>query len=104
MNGYEENKQIVGSVGGMLGQMVLVLSIMERNWNRKLTSTSQKSKGSRRSGTSKAQSKPDEDAKSNKSGKKSEAGRSEKSSPEKQMGPYDPSVEPECKEKGWFSK
>jgi len=40
MNGYEENKQIVGAVGGMLGQMVLVLAIMERNWNRKLTSTS----------------------------------------------------------------
>lgn len=34
IDGYGESRPIVGGIGGVLGQMVLVLSIMEKNFNR----------------------------------------------------------------------
>lgn len=45
-------KPIVGILGGLLGQMVLTLSIIEKNFNRQLTSKSSKSKKSSKSGKS----------------------------------------------------
>lgn len=49
MDGNGDVKPVVGGLGGILGQMIIVLSILEKNFNRTLTSKSQKSKKSGRS-------------------------------------------------------
>lgn len=96
----------------MLGQIIIVLSIMERNFNRQLTSKSKKSNRSGRSRKSADKNKSGaesgkEDATSHKSGKsgaeeekKSEAAVSEKMKP----ADIDYSVEPNYIEKGWFDR
>jgi hypothetical protein len=95
----------VGAVGGLLGQIILTLSIMEKNFNRQLTSKSSKSKKSAKSSKSapkkeseSAKKKEEEDAKSHKSGK------SGKSAAISEPGEYNPLAEPSLKEKGWFTK
>lgn len=52
------NKNIVGVLGGVLGQLIITLALMERNYNRQLTSKSTKSKKSGKSG-GKSQEKKD---------------------------------------------
>lgn len=97
-----------------MGQIILVLSIMEKNFNRTLTSKSTKSKKSNASRSSKkrdeekkkeeeAKKKEEEDAKSQ--GAKSQGAKTE-GEPDAPQEPavFDPSVEPVVKEKGWFTK
>jgi hypothetical protein len=48
----EAGKNVVGAIGGVLGQIILVLSIIEKNFNRQLTSKSTKSKKSSKSSKS----------------------------------------------------
>jgi hypothetical protein len=45
-------RNVVGAIGGVLGQIILVLSIIEKNFNRQLTSKSTKSKKSSKSSKS----------------------------------------------------
>jgi hypothetical protein len=40
MDGNGESKPVIGGLGGILGQMIIVLSILEKNFNRTLTSKS----------------------------------------------------------------
>ena len=96
--------------------MILTLSILEKNFNRQLTSKSTKSKKSNRSGRSgkkddkKSEEKKkadEEDAKSAKSGLK-EAGKHTDQDgvtiDKDTIGTKDGSAEPTIKEKGWFTK
>jgi len=62
----EPGKNLVGGIGGVLGQIILVLSIIEKNFNRQLTSKSTKSKKSSKSsksGAKKEDKKTEEEAK-----------------------------------------
>jgi hypothetical protein len=34
IDGYEAGVASIGAIGGLLGQMILVLSILEKNFNR----------------------------------------------------------------------
>ena len=52
IDGNGEAKPIVGALGGVLGQLIITLSILEKNYNRQLTTGSRKSKGSKKSGAS----------------------------------------------------
>jgi len=52
IDGDGDAKPIVGALGGMLGQLIIVLALIERNYNRQLTSKSTKSKKSNKSGKS----------------------------------------------------
>lgn len=70
----DKNKPIIGALGGVMGQIIIVLSIMEKNYNRQLTS---KSKKSGRSARSKRTEKSG-DRKGAESGKEAD-GKSEKS-------------------------
>ena len=101
----------IGALGGVLGQIILVLSIMEKNFNRTLTSKSTKSKKSNASRSSKkrdeekkkeeeAKKKEEEDAKSQ--GAKTEGEGS--IVPQEVAAVFDPALEPLLKEKGWFTK
>lgn len=100
----------------MLGQIIIVLSIMEKNFNRQLTSKSKKSNRSGRSGKSAGKSKDKDkksekdslaeaEATSQKSGK-SGPGEEEKKSekPDEEKAPVDYSQEPAYLEKGWFDR
>jgi hypothetical protein len=40
MDGNGDSKPVRGGLGGILGQMIIVLSILEKNFNRTLTSKS----------------------------------------------------------------
>lgn len=40
MDGNGDSKPVIGGLGGILGQMIIVLSILEKNFNRTLTSKS----------------------------------------------------------------
>jgi len=86
--------------------MILVLNVIEKNFNRQLTSKSTKSKKSSKSGkSSKKAAAQDEDAKSHKSGKSGKSEKSGKSKAEEGADkPFDPLKEPVLKEKGWFTK
>ena len=67
MDGFgEPGKNLVGGICGVLGQIILVLSIIEKNFNRQLTSKSTKSKKSSKSsksGAKKEDKKTEEEAK-----------------------------------------
>ena len=118
IDGHDLKGNFVGALGGFFGQMILTLSILEKNFNRQLTSKSTKSKKSSKSGKSKKtgdaksqkddeeskkKSAEDEEAKSQKSkaGEKTDADGST-IQPEKEA--FDPYTEPTIKEKGWFTK
>lgn len=96
IDGNGEAKPIVGALGGVLGQLIITLSILEKNYNRQLTTGSRKSKGSKKSGASsrkrseEAKKKTEEDEKSL---AKTEGGASAAIS-----------VEPKIVENGWFTK
>lgn len=115
----EKGKQFVGALGGVLGQIIITLSAMEANFNRRKTTASSRSGRSRRSGASndrksnKTSDKEKEDAKSHKSGVSgkssmrgiSEDGKSEGvQEEEKEPAEKDYTVEPEYTEKGWFTR
>lgn len=113
----EAGKNVVGAIGGVLGQLILTLSILEKHFNRQLTSKSSKSKGSKRSGKSGSRKAKDgDDAKSHKSGasgksgKKSEVGEESKHSEagtpakDKDASKLSFTAEPTIKEKGWWNK
>lgn len=118
MDGNYEGQHIVGALGGFLGQLIMTLAIIEKNFNRQLTAKSSKSKKSVKS--SKSSKKPgdqkdDDEAKSqrsHKSGKSGKSGITEKSGKSKekdgmsegQKEDVDPLAEPVYKEKGWFTK
>lgn len=120
IDGGIDPKPVVGAIGGLLGQIILTLSIMEKNFNRQLTSKSTKSKKSSKSGKSsrkgadESAKKGDDDAKSHKSGKSGKSAKSRKSSKSKGKDGADiedevevdpnPLAEPPMKEKGWFTK
>lgn len=117
IDGHQEaGKNVIGAVGGVLGQMILTLSILEKHFNRQLTSKSSKSKGSKRSGKSGSRKAKEDDAKSHKSGasaksgKKSEVGEESKHSEVgtpakgKDDSKLDFLSEPTIKEKGWWNK
>lgn len=113
----EAGKNVVGAIGCVLGQLILTLSILEKHFNRQLTSKSSKSKGSKRSGKSGSRKAKDgDDAKSHKSGasgksgKKSEVGEESKHSEagtpakDKDASKLSFTAEPTIKEKGWWNK
>jgi len=112
----EAGKNVVGAIGGVLGQLILTLSILEKHFNRQLTSKSSKSKGSKRSGKSGSRKAKDGDAVSHKSGasgksgKKSEVGEESKHSEagtpakDKDASKLSFTAEPTIKEKGWWNK
>lgn len=109
IDGNGENKQIVGAIGGLLGQMILTLNIIEKNFNRQLTSKSTKSKKSSKSGKSskKAQEdakKEEEDAKSAKSARSRKSSKSKGEVIDEPLGEINPLAEPVLKDKGWFTK
>ena len=105
-------KAVVGAVGGVLGQLIVVLSILEKNFNRQMTSKSKQSKKSSKSGKSgskkvdeEAKKQADEDAKSG-LGEASKTDRDGAATPDQTGagGEGGPSAEPVVKEKGWFTK
>jgi hypothetical protein len=113
----EAGKSVVGAIGGVLGQLILTLSILEKHFNRQLTSKSSKSKGSKRSAKSGSRKAKDgEDAKSHKSGASGKSGKksekdgeeskkSEAGTPGKDKdGELSLTAEPTIKEKGWWNK
>ena len=107
--GGDPGKAVVGAVGGVLGQLIVVLSILEKNFNRQRTAVSKQSKKSSKSGKSgskkveeEAKRQADEDAKSG-LGEASKTDRDGAATPD---GGADggPTAEPVIKEKGWFTK
>jgi hypothetical protein len=102
-----------------LGQLIITLALLEKNFNRRLTSKSNVSKKSKSSSKSKkakaaeeeaAKKEAEEDAKSQ-GGKSAKSGKSMAKSeadgaktPGEAMGTIDPGAEPPIKEKGWFTK
>lgn len=109
-DGEGRHEPTLGALGGVLGQIILVLSIMEKNFNHTLTSKSTKSKKSNasRGSTKKKDTKAEEDAKK----KEEEDAKSQgtKTENEASIVPmdvptvFDPAVEPVLKEKGWFTR
>jgi hypothetical protein len=106
--GAGDAKAVVGAVGGVLGQIILVLSILEKNFNRQMTSKSKQSKKSSKSGKSgskkveeEAKRQADEDAKSG-LGEASKTDRDGAATPAEME--RDGTAEPVIKEKGWFTK
>lgn len=96
IDGNGEARPVVGALGGVLGQLIITLSILEKNYNRQLTTGSRKSKASKKSGASSR--KRSEDAK-----KKTEE--DEKSMAKTEGGASAAvSVEPKIAENGWFTK
>ena len=53
LDGFDSKEPVIGSMGGLLGQIIITLGIIEKNFNRQLTSKSTKSKKSSKSGKSK---------------------------------------------------
>ena len=116
MDGHDIKGNFVGALGGMLGQLILTLSILEKNFNRQLTSKSTKSKKSSKSGKSKktADAKSQKDEEESKKKAEEEEAKSQKSkagdktdadgSTIQQEKEFDPYTEPTIKEKGWFTK
>jgi len=89
--------------------MILTLNIMEKNFNRQLTSKSTKSKKSSKSGKSSKKAaedakKEEEDAKSAKSARSRKSSKSKGEVIEEPLGEINPLAEPMLKEKGWFTK
>lgn len=108
INGNEEDKPVVGVLGGLLGQIILTISIMEKNFNRQLTSKSTKSKKSAKS--SKSSKKAEEEKKKEEEEAKSHKSQNEGEKSQKE-GEGDPGFaegmtphEILLKEKGWFTK
>lgn len=108
----ESGKNHIGVVGGMLGQLILTLCIIEKKFNRKLSSLSRASKKSSKS-KEKKKSGVEDDNKSAKSGKSGKSGKSVAPLSEKSEGtpkkegstqPEDFGAEPNIREKGWFTK
>lgn len=93
----------LGAVGGVLGQIIVTLNIIEKTFNRQLTSKSTKSKKSSKSGKSKGakSANKDDDAKSHKSEK---SGKSAEKELSEKAAPYDPLKEPVLTDKGWFTR
>ena len=52
IDGNGEDKAVIGALGGVIGQLIIVLSILEKNFNRQPTTGSRKSKKSQKSGGS----------------------------------------------------
>jgi hypothetical protein len=53
LDGFDSKEPLIGAMGGLLGQIIITLGIIEKNFNRQLTSKSTKSKKSSKSGKSK---------------------------------------------------
>lgn len=120
---------MVGAIGGLLGQLIITLAIIEKNFNRRLTSKSNVSKKSKSSTKSKKEKEKEakdkkkeddaEEAKSQggksgksqggksaggKSGKSEKGGETPAGEPAATITSVDPAAEPIVKEKGWFTK
>jgi hypothetical protein len=110
-DGEGRAEPILGALGGVLGQIILVLSIMEKNFNRTLTSKSTKSKKSNASrGSKKKDTKATEEEEKKKKDEEDAKSQGTKTEGESSIVPvevptvFDPAVEPVLKEKGWFTK
>jgi len=69
----DKDKHHIGVIGGILGQVIITLAILEKKYNRKLSSMSRASKKSSKSKDKKKKGVED-DAKSHKSGKSGKSG------------------------------
>ena len=116
IDGFDAKEPVIGSLGGLLGQIIITLSIIEKNFNRQLTSKSTKSKKSNKSGKSKKtddkkSQKDDEESKKKEEddGKSQGAGDGAKTDADgstimQEKQEFDPTADPTIKEKGWFTK
>jgi len=98
IDGNGEDKAVVGALGGVLGQLIIVLSILEKNFNRQLTTGSRKSKKSQKSGGS--SKKRTDDAES----KKKEEDDKSATKTDRDGASAATSTEPKILENGWFTR
>ena len=95
IDGAGFGKPIVGALGGVIGQLVIVLSILEKNFNRQLTTGSRKSKKSQKSSTSQRR----EDKR-----RAEEEARKKEEDDVAKVNAENPGSEPTIIQNGWFTK